>query len=222
MRRGLLLIFALLISLTAGSPASAQPAAKLQLGEASASVGTDTSPIPHLARQDGFPYLPPLEFNDLYGEFIDGVFVLPTVAHAEVYAIDPVRGRTLIFIYSNGSCAGARAASGPLYFHEFNMTKGYTLSVKAMYFFTLDDGTYINGVSGPCVQIVWDSERLAGLGNPATPIADNDGSAPAPDNGVVALPNTGAGQNGGTPFLWLGIGAAVLISGFALRWRASR
>lgn len=222
MHRKLLLMLALLVAVASGSSAHAQAPGSVQTSTAAVAIGAGPSTLPRLAPQDGYPYLPPLEFNDLYGEFIDGVFVLPTVAHAEVYAIDPVRGRTLIFIYSNGSCAGARAASGPLYFHEFNMTKGYTLSVKAMYFFTLDDGTYINGVSGPCVQIVWDTDRLVGLGEPATPIADNDGSDPAPNEGVVSLPNTGAGQSGGSPFLWLGIGAAVLISGFALRWRASR
>ncbi len=221
MHRKFLFVIAVLVAFASGSSTRAQAPGGLQKSSASAAIGSGTSPLPHLAPQDGYPDLPPLRFNDTYGEFISGVFVLPTASWVEVYIDSPVRGRSMIFIYPNGSCAGSRIGSADNYFYTFNRDKGYVLSVQAMYFFRLDDGTYINGLRGSCVQIVWDSERLAGLGDPATPIADNDGSDPAP-NDVVALPNTGAGQHDGTPFLWLSIGAAVLISGFAWRWRTHR
>jgi hypothetical protein len=224
MRRGFLLVIALLIALASGSSARAQAPERLQQSNVPFAIGADTGTLPQLARQQGFPDLPPVVLDPNLGEYIDGVYVMPSVARLYATLGTPSRGTSQINFYENSSCTEPRYGSSQYYLSYFNREPGFVASVRGIYSFRLDDGSYVNGYRGPCISIVWDNARFYGAGTPATPIANNGGENPPPDAGapVVSLPNTGAGPNDGTPFLWLGIGSAVLISGFALRWRTNR
>lgn len=224
-RRKLLLVIALLVAFASGSSARAQVPGSLQKSNASVAIGAGTSTVPQLAHQDGYPDLPPVEFDLDLGEFIDGIYVMPPSTWLYAMVDRPKRGSARLLFYLNGSCTEPRedAYSGDALSY-YNRQNGFAASIRASYSFTLDDGTYISSYRGPCITILWDTEKYYGVGTPATPIADNDSSGPIPDEDqpVVSLPNTGAGENGGTPFLWLGIGGAVLISGFAVRWRGMK
>lgn len=207
MRRSFLLVVALFVLCTAGASAQ-EPPETLQVSQPATPALTDES---------DFPPLPPVLVAT--SKFIDGAYVVPD--GLLFFSADaPRRGSTMIAFYRNDSCSGS-----PYRMRQRNLDvqlneNQFVASVRGLYDFTLDDGSIVHSYHGPCLKIIGDAAKYYGVGAPATPIADPDGSTPSDD--VVALPNTGAGQNDGTPFLWFGIGAAILASGFALRWRASR
>jgi hypothetical protein len=165
-----------------------------------------------------------------YGKYVDGVFYVPENAYITALLDVPRHGYSEILLYATGDCTGAPKFRGVDAMTVSSGNGKLGASFQGMFGGFLDNTTTVyRDYPGPCVPVRWDSDVYYGNGVPATPIGGDgepilieDGSTPARDEPVVSLPNTGSGENDGPPLVWLGIGAAILVSGFALRWRGAR